>query len=497
MKILVINGSPSGKNSITLQTVLFLQKHFKKAEFEFLHVGARIHSIEKDFSEAESALLKADLLLFAYPVYTFLVSSQLHRFIELIKEHHLDLNGKYATQISTSKHFYDTTAHQFIRDNCDDLGLKYIAGLSEDMEDLLTKKGQDQALEFFRYVRWNMKNGFCEPPRYAAGTNARMEPEVQENQDVQQEANMPEEAPSENASFSQLGDRTVSDDTEAEWMDSLSGRRIVIITDLPENTSGSSLPGMIRVFQENCGCRCDVVNIRDFPFKGGCLGCFHCAADGTCIYKDGFDVWLRNNIQASDAIIYAYTIRDHSMGARFKMFDDRQFCNGHRTVTMGKPIGYLVEGDLQDEPNLVTLMEARSQAGGNFLAGIASCGSGTKNDGPAALSAGQRSAAVQLARRTAYAIARSYDPPKNFYGVGGMKIFRDLIYQMQGMMREDHRFYKEHGFYDFPQKNKGRILGMYLVGAMMNSKALSKRVGGKMTEGMLMPYKQLLDKIPD
>ena len=235
-------------------------------------------------------------------------------------------------------------------------------------------------------------------------------------------------------------------------------------------------------FTENCSAACDVINIRQFPFKGGCLGCFHCAADGTCIYKDGFDRFLRENIQGADAVIYAYTVKDHSMGSLFKMFDDRQFCNGHRTVTMGKPVGYLIEGDLARETNLQTVMEARAQVGGNFLAGIASSGCAMEEQ------------VIQLAETMEYAVSTGYNPPKNFYGVGGMKIFRDLIYQMQGLMREDHRFYKKHGFYDFPQKKKAMIAGMYLVGAMMNNKNLKKRIGGKMTEGMLMPYRKMLEK---
>ena len=45
------------------------------------------------------------------------------------------------------------------------------------------------------------------------------------------------------------------------------------------------------------------------------------------------------------------------MGARFKMYDDRQFCNGHRTVTMGMPIGYLVSGEYSKEPNLQMILE--------------------------------------------------------------------------------------------------------------------------------------------
>lgn len=37
MNILVLNGSPSGENSITLQTVRFLQKYHTEDTFEILH----------------------------------------------------------------------------------------------------------------------------------------------------------------------------------------------------------------------------------------------------------------------------------------------------------------------------------------------------------------------------------------------------------------------------------------------------------------------------
>ncbi len=477
MQVLVINGSPSGKNSITLQTALFIEKHFKKIEFRYLHVGSRIHAIEKSFAESEEALRSADLLIFAYPVYTFLVPSQLHRFIELIKEHGVDLSGKYATQLTTSKHFYDTTAHEFIKDNCDDLGLRYITGLSADMEDLLHKKGQTEALKFFRYVCWNMKHGLYEPARYASSSQNTVDAGS---------CNSELKVPQDTVTDPNSNEVKAPQDTPADPGSNGSpapSKRIVVITDLPADGSGTALAGMIDRFKESVSCTCDVVNICEFPFKGGCLGCFHCAADGTCVYKDGFDSYLRNNIQSSDAIVYAYTIRDHSMGSRFKMFDDRQFCNGHRTVTMGKPVGYLVEGDLANEPNLITLMEARAQVGGNFLAGIAVSGIDMERE------------VNQLALRICYAADHAYNPPKNFYGVGGLKIFRDLIYQMQGMMKEDHRFYKEHGFYDFPQKRKGTIVGMYLVGAMMTNKKLRRKLGNKMTEGMLLPYKKILEKI--
>ncbi len=63
------------------------------------------------------------------------------------------------------------------------------------------------------------------------------------------------------------------------------------------------------------------------------------------------------------------------------------------------------------------------------------------------------------------------------------------------MSAEPSRGYdKKHGIYDFPQKRKGRILGMYLVGGMMRNKKRNKKLSGKMTEGMLMPYKKVLEK---
>ncbi len=446
MNILVLNGSPAGKDSITLYTMLFIQKHFPEHHYEILYVGQQIRKMENDHSVWITALKKADLIVFCYPVYTFLVPAQLHRFIELIKESGMDLSGKYATQLSTSKHFYDVTAHQFIQDNCGNLGLKYIRGFSADMDDLLHEKGQQEALAFFRYAVWNMEHGYEEPVP------------------VQVKCDEPE--------------RTIS---EADKLAVDAPKRIVIVADY-SHSKENRLHDMCARLKNRLPCETEIINIQEFPFAGGCLGCFHCAADGQCVYKDGFDSYLREHIQTADGLVYAYTIKDHSMGYRFKLFDDRQFCNGHRTVTMGKPVGYLVDGCLETEPNLKMLMESRAQVGGNTLAGIA-CNQHEPNK-----------AIDQLAETLCYAITKNYQPPKNFYGVGGLKIFRDLIWQMQGLMRADHKFYKQHGFYDFPQKKRGTMMAMYLVGGMMNNARLRKKMGGRIAEGMIGPYKKVVER---
>ena len=72
MKVLVLNGSPKGEYSITLQTSLYLEKRFPEHDFQVLHVGLHIKSIEKDFSAAADAINSADLIVFSYPVYTLL-----------------------------------------------------------------------------------------------------------------------------------------------------------------------------------------------------------------------------------------------------------------------------------------------------------------------------------------------------------------------------------------------------------------------------------------
>ena len=93
MKILVLNGSPKGKYSITLQTIHYLQALHSEHTFEILNVGQSIKALEKDFSPALSAVKAADLLLFSYPVYTFIAPCQLHRLIELLKASGLDVRG--------------------------------------------------------------------------------------------------------------------------------------------------------------------------------------------------------------------------------------------------------------------------------------------------------------------------------------------------------------------------------------------------------------------
>ena len=445
MNILVLNASPKGNNSTTVHTALYLQALHPEHTFVFLPVGQRINACEKDFSPVRTALEQADLVLFCYPVYTFIAPYQLHRLIELIKADGMDLSGKFASQITTSKHFYDVTAHRYVEENCFDLGMKVIRGLSADMEDLLSQQGQKEARDFFDQLMFSCAHGpFITPPAKAPAREKT----------VYQPA-LPQ--------ASKTADKDV-----------------VIVTNCAPDDK--NLANMIADFRVALPYESRVVNLRDFPFAGGCLGCFGCAITGACVYKDGFDQFLRETIQTADGFVYAFTISDHYTHSSFKCFDDRQFCNGHRTVTHGTPIAYLISGDYQYESNLRMIVEGRAEVGGNYLAGVATDEGDTTAD------------IKSLAKNLAFAMEKKLTRPANFYGVGGMKIFRDLIYVMQGLMKADHKFYKQHGIYDFPQKQKKRILQMKLVGALMAVPSVQKQAKGKMTQAIVGPYQKVVEQ---
>ncbi|MCK4527423.1 NAD(P)H-dependent oxidoreductase, partial [candidate division WOR-3 bacterium] len=89
MKIIVLNGSPKGKISVTMQYINFIRKKFPQHELKIFNIAQQIKKIEKDeaaFREIIDEIKSSDGVLWAFPLYVFLVASQYKRFIELISE---------------------------------------------------------------------------------------------------------------------------------------------------------------------------------------------------------------------------------------------------------------------------------------------------------------------------------------------------------------------------------------------------------------------------
>ncbi len=153
MKIVVLNGSPKGDISVTMQYVAYIRKKFPEHTYEILNVAHEIRKIENDtavWNKTIESIRSADMVLWAFPLYVMVVCSQYKRFIELIFERSAQdaFAGTYAASLSTSIHFFDQTAHAYIHAISDDLGMKYLGFYSADMKDLLSGEERTRLEKF-------------------------------------------------------------------------------------------------------------------------------------------------------------------------------------------------------------------------------------------------------------------------------------------------------------------------------------------------------------
>ena len=194
---------------------------------------------------------------------------------------------------------------------------------------------------------------------------------------------------------------------------------------------------MIDVFVAAYPYAVEVVDINDFPYEAGCHGCLRCELVGECDRKDGFQEFYSNLVNTCDVLVFGMNLEERYLRPVWKLFLDRSFANGHRTSMMGKHTCYLVAGPLAELPNVRQFLEGKDQVGRENSMGILSDEVEDSRQLEALLD--------ELAARLARAAAAKYQKSVSFLGVGGIKIFRDLIYGMRGVVKDDHRFYKSAG----------------------------------------------------
>ena len=320
MKITVLNGSPKGDKSVTLQYVRFIMMTEPKHSFTIHHIAKNIQEIERDphkWDEISSSIHEADLILWATPVYYLHVPAQLKRFIELVSERNTAglFAGKYAASLTTSIHFFDQYPHQYLQEISEDLHMKWSGSFSAHMQDLLDIRGQKQILAFGKEIISS----------------------CQEQRPVQRNT-----LPLEDRSSPYKPGETGKPVNTA-------GRKVVVLHDA---RPGSNLELMVRQITSSFGGEATVVHLDDIGMKGGCLGCIQCAFDNTCIYKDGYRSFWDNTIQPADILVYAGEIKDRFLSSEWKQFFDRSFFLGHIPKVKGKQLIFLVRGPLLQMPRL-------------------------------------------------------------------------------------------------------------------------------------------------
>ncbi len=414
MNIVVINGSPSGSRGVTAQYINYLQLKLPEHTFETLEVGRKIKVISRNRARGDaimSKLTSADAIIWAFPVYKMLVPAQLKEFIEFLFAHRDRgrLEGIITTSVSSSAKFYDHTAHAYVHGISEDLGLKYIRGFSAEMRDLLDADKRADFAAFGEQFVWQVAN---QAPMIDTGY-----PRVQSSSPLLTEA-LPPAVPKSGH------------------------KRIVVVSDA--GPDDHNLRYMIELFDRSVSHPVEVVELHQTKIKGGCLGCMKCGDGDPCVYKDAYAAAFEREKKA-DIVIHAGAVRDRYFSARFKEYMDRYFSNGHRFVSEGGLLGYLVSGPLTQLGPMRETLEANIELSHMHRLGIVS----DENSDPQATIA-----AVQaMARAAERWVEAPWQVPPTFLGVGGHKVFRDIVYSHKGIMTADHRFYRDHGLYDYPQKD--------------------------------------------
>lgn len=457
MKILVINGSPKAKQSITLQHIHFLAKQIPDHQIEIVNVANRITKLEKDetlLNEIIATMVRADAVIWSFPVYYCLIPSQLKRFFELLFERCApgSFNGIYTTAFTTSINFFDHTAHNYMQGVCEELGFLYVKGYSAHMDDFFHPNKRNTMAAFFK---WFIKM-------------------VQQKIVVNRKYHI------------SYDDGIVYEPGVVETRKPTVDQKVLLLTD--EKQENTNLVNMVEVFKKVSAMDVQVKNLHDINMKNGCFGCCTCGYDNTCVQKDGYVQFYNDHLKKADIIIFAGSIKDHYLSSTWKKFLDRSFFNGHAPVLMGKRLGFIISGPLCQMQNLREVLESHAAIWHMKTCGFVTDEYRTSEEITRSIAA--------FARELELAHEQDLESGAKFYQVAARKLFRDFVYQTHAVFRADHVFYHKMGLYkDFPQRNFNKRLRNAIFGMFMSIRPIRKKIHAEFIGGMVTPYKKVLNKI--
>lgn len=451
MKIAVCNGSPKGEKSITLQYIKYLETRLPEVDFVIFHVAKQIKKLKDDvfyFEEMLKEIGYADAVIWSFGLWVLSVPAQMLRFFELIEERGMTslLKGKYVGILSTSIHYFDYCARDTVWGICEDFGMQVADAICFHMDDI-RQVSQQQNLEQFGL---NIIRAVGEKQTFSRRYH-----------------------PLEQVAFKyapSFQDSRIS----------VKGKKILIIKD--SSDPDTNLAKMITAFQNCFREAIEVIDLNDIDIKGGCMGCMKCGYDYTCVYKDGFTDFYNKKVRSADIIVHAGQMKGRYLSSLWKTFFDRAFFWNHTPSLQGKQLAYLISGSISQNENLVQVLEAQAQARQHAShAGIVS-----DEVGDSKLLDQQ---IFSLAQRLMTFSEAAYIRPETFLGTAGWMIFRDEIYSgIRMVWQADHRYYKQHGYYNFPNRNIFRKLFLDAFSVFSRIPSLRKKFYGMLND---MPVKRM------
>lgn len=351
--------------------------------------------------------------------------------------------GKHCAILTTSIKFFDHTAIEYMRGVSEDMGMQVDEVFSAEMQDLTQPGGTEQLAAFFKKwtqsIERDTKRGRSTAPvlyEQRAYTPASAHP----------------------------------------------GRRGVKVGIVTQSGACDNLDRMVERMAQSFE-DVDIYDLSSLHIAGNCTGCLRCGYNNQCLYEGKDEVIeTYRNLQRCDAILFCGFVVDRYFSARWKSFIDRMFFNTHMPLYAGKPMGMIVSGPLRQLPNMRETMEG---VYGTFQARWAGFATDETTDVNAELAA--------LADSLHFLAASAYTPPETFPSIGGLKIFRDRVFGgLNGVFPADHRYYKKHGWYDFPQREVGgRIAGFFMRNAM-RIPAVRRAMQARMKDNLVMSFKKIV-----
>ncbi len=443
--------------SVTMQYVLYIQKHFPEHELEIIGIHHRTRKMEKDdaaLQEILDAVRSSDGVLWAFPVYYMLVPGYYKRFIELIWEKGVEdvFRGKHAAVLATSIKYFDHAALYYMQAICEDLGMKYHGSFSPEMYLLAKQEGRVKTRFFAQNLFDEIKNDTVVAKSYAPVHWRNFE-------------------------YRPGSARSLVDPGE---------KKVLVLTD--SDGRQPNLDKMIERFRTSFTEEIELLNINDIKTEGPCLGCVKCWYDHQCVYKDDFAEVMKQKVLTADILVFSGAIKDRFLSSRWKVWLDRSFCNGHTAWLPGKQIAFLVAGPLSRIPNITEIFQVFFELLDANMVGFVSDEYGDSEEIDKVL--------ADMAGRLVKFADNHYVQPQTDLGEASKLTFREVFW---GRFRfpfvaDYHAYFKNLGDREFPNKDyRTRIRNGILMLLSYCSPAFRRKVTKNMKQNLLLPLRGVLE----
>ncbi|MCT4631481.1 MAG: NAD(P)H-dependent oxidoreductase [Firmicutes bacterium] len=451
MKILVLNGSPKGSESVTMQSVKIMDLYSKKNAFQYYDVIKHVDKLDKieEQEHLKELIKESDGIIWAFPVYHLLVPGHYKRFIEKIYDSSVKecLNGKHSVVFTTSINYYDVVAHKYMKEVLCDLGSLVVDSLSHDMESIFNVSARKELVQCIENLNFALENGISFSNKKIVKKDLSIYKGVKGIEKIHMKG------------------------------------RICIVGDISNSKSLSNMVEEYTSYFDNT----DIIDLSNIDNYNYCIGCLRCSRTQKCIHENSDDLRriidrIKNNY---DIIVFAGEIKDRYLTWRMKTFFDRTFVYNHIPVFKGKQVAYIISGELSKNDNLKNILEIYSQGGRNLI--------GIVSDELEDMEEISRNIKT-LAQLTKRYFDDNYFRSETFYGVSGHKIFRDAVYGNLGtIFKYDYQYYKQNKQFDYI-KTIDKIKYCFRR-IFFNRKKVEKFMNNNMTSLMVSGHKKVVEEV--